>query len=215
MSAPATFASAYRQLRSSEKAFVDGYVADVEREASRAGERISNALYRAIPAHVVEASRGMLEKPLVLAAITERVLDVERDKALSVDRVVREIMSVAFANMEDFAVVTDVQSPNEGDLPLGVPHLDMTGLSREQWAAVESFEVEMDPRNPFIVRKRKIKLHSKLEAIKMLAQYTGMFNDDNPHYRASQARPLDAMALPASVTVDQAGDAYSAYLNGG
>jgi hypothetical protein len=68
-----SFASAYRQLRPVEKAFVDGYVSDVERESARRGERISNALYRAIPDDVVAASRGMLDKPLVRAAITERI----------------------------------------------------------------------------------------------------------------------------------------------
>ena len=39
-----TFASAYRQLRPVERAFVDAVVADMEQHAHRANERVSLAL---------------------------------------------------------------------------------------------------------------------------------------------------------------------------
>jgi hypothetical protein len=67
------FTSAYRQLRPLEKQYVDGYVAHIEREAARNNERISLALYRPVTSDVIEASRGLLEKPMVVAAISERI----------------------------------------------------------------------------------------------------------------------------------------------
>ena len=210
MTAPAiTFASAYAQLTAPQRSFVDGYVI----EADRAYPSISDALYQPIPADVVAASRGLLEMPLVLAAITEQISALARDRELSKTRVVREIMAVAFANMEDFVRVTDVAEDGLGGVPLGVPSLDMANLTREQWAAVESFEVEMDPRNPFIVRKRKIKLYDKLAAIKMLVEYTGMNTPEGRHNPNSGQGKANQPLLPAGSTVEQAGDRWSAMIN--
>lgn len=202
MTTLATFASAYRQLRPSEKAFVDGYVADIEREAARANERISNALYRAIPPHVVAASRGMLEKPLVLAAITERINEIASQSELTVHRVVKELMAIAFCSVGDYMQIGED----------GQPWFDLTKCTPEQLSAIQSIEIEETPRTG--TRKFKFKLHDKLAGIDKLARYMGLLEADNPHYRASTARPIDAASLPDTVTTDQAGDAYSAMING-
>lgn len=202
MTTLATFASAYRQLRPSEKAFVDGYVATVEREAMRTNERISNALYRPIPADVVAASRGMLEMPLVLAAITERINDIAAQSELTVQRVVKELMAIAFCSVGDYMQVGED----------GQPWFDLTKATPEQLSAIQSIEIEEVPRTG--ARKFKFKLHDKLSGIDKLARYMGMLDADNPFYRASQARPADIAALPATTTMDQAGDAYSAMING-
>ena len=210
MTAPAiTFASAYAQLTAPQRAFVDAYVV----EADKRHQIISEALYQPIPADVVTASRGLLEMPLVLAAITEQISEIARDRELSKTRVVREIMAVAFANMQDFTHVTDLPTSEDGPT-LGVPSLDMAGLTREQWAAVESFEIEMDPRNPFIVRKRKIKLYDKLAAIKMLVDYTGMQTPEGRHQPDNGRGKAGQAMLPAGSTVEQAGERWSAMING-
>ena len=203
--APLSFASAYRQLRPSEKAFVDSYVARVESEANRANERISNALYRPIPADIVEASRGMLDIPLVRAAIAERINDKASESELTVHRVIKELMGVAFASIGDYFEVD----------ALGEPVFDLTKCTPEQLAAIESVEIEESA--PGLSRpskkKIKIKLHNKLRGIEMLAQYMGLLERDNPHWRADQARPVSP-TLPAAATVQQAGDRYSAMING-
>ena len=198
------FTSAYRQLRAPEKAFVDGYVADVANEAQRRGERLSLALYRAIPADTVEASRGMLEKPLVLAAITERITQITADSELSVPRVVREVCAIAFSNMENYVTIGED----------GKPSFNLENVTTEQWAAVQSLDIEMDPRNPFLIRSFKLRLHPKMTGIDMLAKYTGMMEPDNPHWRADNARPVGDAALPASTSVDAAADRYAAMING-
>lgn len=198
----ATFASAYRQLRPAEKAFVDAYVADTERTAARANERISNALYRAIPAHVVEASRGMLEKPLILAAITERINELSAQSELTVHRVIKELMAVAFCSVGDYMQVGED----------GQPWFDLTKCTPEQLSAIQSIEIEDSPRTG--ARKFKFKLHDKLAGIDKLARYMGLLDADNPHWRAEQARPVGPTALSADTTLDAAADAYSAMING-
>lgn len=200
MSAPIAFASAYRQLRPAEKAYVDAYVADVERKADRINERVSNALYRSIPADVVEASRGMLDKPMVLAAITERINSIAADRELSPQRVIKEVSSIAFANIMDFMTI-------DGN---GLPTFDIASATPEQLAAVKKIEVEENMRGG---RKFKFELHPKLEALGKLMQFMGMLDADNPVWPADTARPV-APALAADVTVDGAADAYARVING-
>lgn len=200
----AMLASAYMQIRPAERAFVDGYVSDLEREAERLGQRISLALHRAIPEADKRASRGMLDMPLVQAAIVERVNDVAARTELTPQRLIREVMAVGFSNMEDYVRVGED----------GSPRFDLSNLSRDQWAAVESFDVETDPRNPFIVRKFKMKLHSKMDAIGKLGEYMAVLARDNAYWRAEQAQSAPHKQLPAGVTVEQAGNAYAAMIDG-
>lgn len=208
IAAPISFASAYRQLRPTEKAFVDSYVADVEREANRRAERISNALHRAIPDHVIEASRGMLERPMVRAAITERINDLAAASELTVHRVIKELMGVAFSSVGDYMNVGED----------GQPWFDLAKCTPEQLAAIKSIKIEEtgggDLSRPSR-RKFEFVLHDKLAGIKMLADYMGLLERDNPHWNAEQARPIsDRAALPASVTQDGAADMYSQMING-
>jgi hypothetical protein len=206
--APISFASAYRQLRPTEKAFVDSYVADLEREANRKAERISLALHRTIPAYVIEASRGMLDRPMVRAAITERINDLAAASELTVHRVIKELMGVAFASVGDYMQVGED----------GQPWFDLARCTPEQLAAIKSIKIEEsgggDLSRPSR-RKFEFVLHDKLAGIKMLADYMGLLERDNPHWNAEQARPIaDRAALPASVTTDGAADMYSQMING-
>lgn len=199
-----SFASAYRQLRPSEKAFVDSYVQSIEREAERANERISNALFRPIPGDVVEASRGMLDKPLVRAAITERINTLATETELTISRVVKELMGISFSSIGNYMEIGED----------GYPHFDFTRCTPEQLAAVQSVEFEETPGRNGMTRKFKFKLHDKLGAIDKLGKYMGMLDADNPHWRASNARPIGPAALPDGVTQDAAAEAYARLING-
>jgi hypothetical protein len=194
------FASAYRQLRPAEKAYVDGYIQTVERDAARIGERISNALYRVIPGEVVEASRGMLDRPLVRAAIAERINELAAASELTVHRVLKEYMSIAFASMGDYMTVGED----------GQPMFDLAKCTPEQLAAIKTVEVEEGVRG----RKFKFTLHDKLGALAPLGKYMGMLEADNPHWRNDNARPVDQTALPADTSADKAADLYAAMVNG-
>lgn len=199
-----SFASAYRQLQPVEKAYVDGYVRDIEAQFARRGERISNALYYAIPADVVEASRGMLDRPLVRAAITERINELAAASELTGARVIKELMAMAFSNVEHY-------------MPLGadgLPSFDMTRCTPEQLSAIQSFEIEENMRGG---RKIKFKLHPKLDALDKLMRYMGLLDADNSQWRSEQAKPIGAgtsNALSAAVSENTAAEAYARFLNG-
>lgn len=205
LAAPISFASAYRQLRPAEKAFVDAYVQAVEREAARANERISMALHRPIPVEVVNASRGMLDKPLVRAAIAERINDIATQTELTPHRVIREWMGIAFSSVEHYMEVGDD----------GQPFFDLTKCTPEQLAAIKSIEVEESGGGTLSKptrRKFKFQLHDKIAGLEALAKYMGLMQPDNPHWRGDQARPVTL--LPAGVSSEAAADAYSAMING-
>lgn len=206
ISAPISFASAYRQLRPAEKAFVDAYVERVEREAARAGERISLALHRAIPADVVEASRGLLDRPLVRAAIAERINDIAAQNELTPHRVIREWMGIAFSSIGHFMTIGED----------GEPYWDLTKATPEQLAAVKAIEVEETGDGLTRPRRKKIKvtLHDKPTGLEALMKYMGLSAPDNPHWRSENARPINGGALSADTTTEQAGDRYAAMING-
>ena len=209
VTSPLGFASAYRQLRPAQKAYVDAYVADAEREANKRGERISATLYRPVPDHVVEASRGMLESPIVRAAITERINDLAASSELSVARVIKELMGISFASIGD---IMEIGAD-------GQPCFDLSKATPEQLAAIKTVEVTEsgDGMSRAKIKRYKYQFHDKLAAIKMLMDYTGASNPENPFWRAETARPVhsaDRAALPAGTTGEAAADLYSAMING-
>lgn len=191
-------ASAYRQLQPSERAFVDGYVTWLEGEALARHERISHTLERPVTADMYVASRGYLDRALVKAAIHERVTEIAAQTELNVPRLVREYMGIAFSTFDNFGVRT--ASGMNWDLTLATP---------EQFAAVQY--IEQEEKTGFdgsFTRKLKIKMHPKQPALDKIAEYMGMFAPENPHYRAYEAKPVEAVALPASTTDEAAAEAY-------
>jgi hypothetical protein len=200
------FASAYRQLRPAEKSFVDAYVADIERTAARNGERISLALYRAIPADVVAASRGMLDIPLVRAAIAERINEIAAASELTIHRVIKEWMAIGFASIGDYMQIGED----------GQPYFDLARCTPEQLAAIKSIEIEESGDGMSRAAKRKFKfvLHDKLGGLEALSKYMGLLERDNPHWRAEQPRERVPASLPASVSIDEAANRYAQMING-
>jgi hypothetical protein len=193
-----TFISAYRSLRPAEKAFVDDYVQRCEQEALARNERIALALHRPVEPD----PRGYLQMPMVCAAIAERITQIAADSELSVNRVIREIAAIAFSSMDDFCV-TDEAS--------GQKYLSLSQCTPEQMRAVAGVEMTEGLRG----RQLKIKLHSKLDALKMLATYVGALETDNPHWRAEQAKQIgDSAALPADISTEGAADRYARLING-
>jgi hypothetical protein len=204
MSKVVVFASAYRQLQPAQRAFVDAAITSIENAANRAKERISLALNRPIPQDIVERSGGMLDNPMVCAAITERITALAAEQELTASRMIKELMAISTANINNFIEFDD------NDMPIFTLH----NATPEQMAAIKSVEVETNGDGLTRGSKSKIKLtfHEKLPAIKMLGEYIGLWSGDNPHFRAEQARAADKTALPNTATPEQAADEYQRYL---
>lgn len=197
------FASAYRQLTPAERSLVDSVVAQFQQDAERSGGRISAALTRPVPQPLVDRARGLLDRPMVKAAITERVNEIAAQQELTIQRTVREMMSIAFSSMGHYMQVDDD----------GAPVFDLARCTPEQLAAIKS--IDMGEVGDGLTRARKVKfkitLHDKIAGLSMLTGYMGMKEADNPHWRADMAQ-AQAARLPPGATAQEAGDAYAAML---
>lgn len=194
------FASAYRQLKHEERAFVDAVVSELEHAAHRSGDRVSLALNKPLPSEIVERSNGFLERPMVTAAITERINEIAAKQELTVHRMVREMMAVSFSNLGDY------MSHDE----YGNPVFDLTKCTPEQLAAIKTVDIEEVGDGISVPLKRKVKLtlHDKLGGMKMLGQYMGILEPDNPHWNADIAR-TKARSVSKEATTREAADEYA------
>ena len=197
MNAPArrVFASAYRQLTPVERQYVDDYVRKLERTADRDQQRLSNYLQMAVPDDVYEASNGMLDRPMVTAAITERVTEITAANELTPSRLIKEYTAIAFSSMGDYIEV---------DMA-GNPSLTLEQCTPEQLSAIKKVQYE---ENTMGARRLVIELHDKLKSMDTLAKYMGMVEPDNAHWRANNATPV----IDHAASVAQAADAYAALL---
>ena len=189
------FASAYRQLTPVERRYVDDYVKKLERKADRDQQRLSNYLQLPVPDDVYDQSNGMLDRPMVTAAITERVMEITADKELSPDRIIKEYVAIAFSNMGDYIEIDS----------FGNPTLALDKCTPEQLSAVK--KVTFEQTNLGAVRLN-IELHDKMKGMEVLAKYTGLVEPDNAHWRANNATPV----IDHAASVAQAADAYAAML---
>ncbi len=98
-------------------------------------------------------------------AVIERAIEVS---AITRAKVMLELAKIAFANMEDFTRLTED----------GVRVLDLSTVTRDQMAAVRDLTVEetiVGKDGKRTVRKSKLKLHSKVQALKDIGVELGMF----------------------------------------
>lgn len=197
---PIMFASAYRMLSPSEKAFVDDYVAQVERAADKAGEQISLALYRPIPPALVEVSGGLLTRPMVLAAISERITQIAADTELTDRRIVKELTNIAFSNMNDYLEIDPIS---------GRPVYDLSSCTPEQMAAVKSIKHKVTSLG---AEEFEFVTHDKLKALDMLARIRGLLTEDNAYMVSERKQKRDAQHLIDKR--DDASEAYAAFIGG-
>lgn len=202
-----TLASAYKQLQPAERSFVDGLVRELENAAMRAGERISNALGRPLPPHIIASdTKDMLLRPVVTAAITERVREIAADNELTPQMWIKHAMSCAFSSMANYVTI----DPFDGSASI-----DLSKCTPEHMMAIESLEVEGYGGDGFTAggkQKVKIKLHSKSTFMQMLGKYMGLVEPENPVWRADKAQQTPQIAH--SDTVEAAGERYGAMLEG-
>lgn len=200
--APLNFISAYRQLRPAEKAFVDQFVANAERDAIKNNERLSLAVQRPIHPDVIERSRGMLESAMIRAAIVERIMALAAEMDLTAPRVLKELRTIAFSSINDYVTVDE----------RGLPVTDFAHTTPEQWAAVASLEIEENMRTG--VRKTKFKMHDKLTAIDKLMRHMGMLESDNVYWRMNNATPVEPTRAPANASDEQLAQEYARMIEG-
>jgi phage terminase small subunit len=200
------FESAFNQLRGKERIFVDAFLAfDNPRNAALAAypeleTRPSLADVRAI---------DFMKRPLVKAAIAEKLRVVMDRYEVTTDRVVQEIAKIGFASMGDYIRVT-----SDGD-----PMVDLSGLTPEQMAAISEVTVEdytegrgEDARE---IRRVKFKLHDKLSGLDKLMKRLGAYAPDKIEHAGPGGGPIRTANINADIPVEDLADLYSQSLREG
>lgn len=150
------------ELTPRQGAFVDAYL--VSMNATKAAKKAGYS-----PQTAGSQGHDLLKKPEVIRAIAERIADRRERVELRQDAVVLELARLATSNMADYMRIT----------PQGDPMIDLTACTREQLGCIQEFTVEdftegrgEDKRD---VRRVKVKLYNKAQALEGLGKHLGMF----------------------------------------
>jgi phage terminase small subunit len=140
-------------MNARQSSFIEQYLLDfnARHAAIRAGYRMKSA---AVQGH------RLLRHPEIAAAIATRADEEERGLRFKADRVVLELMRIAFSDIRRFLVEDE-----EGRLSLA----ESTGLPPGETAAVARLRAEAG--SPV----RSIRLQDKARALRALAKRTGFF----------------------------------------
>src|SRR6185437_11297198 len=102
----------------------------------------------------------LLALPEIAEAVAKKKEALLDKYAVTADKVVRELALLGFSNMEDYMTV------NED----GEAYMDLSNLTRDQAAAIQQLDSETyversDDDEPRAVKKCRIKLHGKRDAL--------------------------------------------------
>lgn len=195
------FQSAYAQISSAERHFVDRLVDALADAARIAGQSIRLALSRPLPAALHQRdTHGWLARPLVQAAITEKVNERADADEINPQRWIREVVAIATFDLTDYFSVDE----------MGDPVFDVEGLRcAQQSGAIKQIDIE---KTDNLTRTNKVKIkiqaHDKLAALKMWAGFMGLDDGENPHRRADRAAQ-EAPVLTEGMSSTEAGEAYA------
>lgn len=202
-----SFEPAYRQIKQAEKAFVDGYVSELEQTAVRDNVPLREVLARPVTV-TDDRARAMLERPLVRAAIAERCNELSEAMEISAYRVLKELKAIAFSNIGDYGTIGED----------GWFTADFSKCTPEQLSAIAQIKAEetFKPQGG-VTRKIEFKPYDKLAGLDKFMRYMGLLEPENPYYREQIERmkkPGAVTGLVEGVSVEQAGEKWSQMING-
>lgn len=193
------FSSAYRQLRQSERIFVDGFVSEIEKHSIRQNLKIDQCLDAVKADDLDQQSREILARDLVRAAISERVKDLAEQSELSVDKTLKELRSMAYSNVANYIKLDGY----------GTFEFDLSKCTPEMMAAIKTIKIKENPSGD---RYFEFVLHDKVNAMTLLMKYQGLL--DAEAWRSEKAKENQQKTISAGSTVDDAADLYARSING-
>lgn len=200
------FVSAYKQLQPSERDFVDGFLRSLDREAGKRFERLPTTLRRVTdaldPAALDGRTVDFLSKPLVRAAIAERVQEIAAERDLTPEWIIRQYQAIASFNLED---IFDTGED-------GFPQIDLSELAREHWYALQEIDAKDEFSKYGNKRHLKVKTADKIAALNQLAKITGLDKGDHADYLAYKAEPAELVRLSSSASTETLAEDYAKFI---
>jgi phage terminase small subunit len=169
-----------KPLSDQQEKFCREYVIDL------CGKRAAiSALYSEKTAEV-QASQ-LLSRPKVRKRIDQLLSERASRLEIKADRVLEEIGRLAFSNMQDYTRIDD----------LGKPVLDLSAITRDQFAAVHEIREDTtggtgDGERKVVVRTT-LKLSDKTKNLELLMRHLGMLQEKiEIHHRVTLEKVLES-----------------------
>lgn len=146
----------YEKISAKKKRLVDEYLKDLHQYNAyiRAGFKSRESVGRL-------AARKMFSHPHIQAAISQRMRELTRRCEVTAERVLKEIAAIGYSNLQDFCSWDDRR----------IKLKKSEELTREQMSCISEV-IEQVNNTGF--RSIRIKTHSKMNALQMLAKYVGL-----------------------------------------
>lgn len=181
--------TAYSLLEPHERHIVDEYVEYAVGEQNRKRERIIHALSSPIPHEYIRRSKSALYRPLLRAAVSERLKFAADEQDISPSKVIGEHAQIAFSNITDY-----IESTGFGDFK--VKNLDE--MPAEKMGAVKSIETKPGMYG----LATKVILHDKHPSLKALGELMGLIAPDRAPALYDYVKPPEAESNKADVPED-------------
>lgn len=203
--------SAYDQLEDLERVFVDSLLSDLSLNSAKATRRVEDYMQQvAVDGNKIKNAphhiKKMLERPIVQAAIAERVEEFSRETNVDAKRLIAELWNIATSTLEGIF--------NPSMRHPGFLEIDVNAISPAQWATISTIECRADPATgaPVI----KVKLHDKLGAIDKMMKFLGMFELDNRQKLvAAITEEQKPTVFTRETSIEEAAEAYARQVRGG
>lgn len=188
---------AFARLGTAEKAFVEGFVADVEIFSVRSGQTLQDAARARAQMISDQRSLDLLKIALVQVAIEDRLRSLSDSFEMSEFKTIKSLTNIAHSNMNKFVKVND----------WGDAKLDFSNTTADDWETVQSYKETETPKGI----TREIKLHSKMDAIKTKMQYHGLL--DGEKWRELKNRASAEARFKSDEKLENIQDAYAQFIN--
>lgn len=121
------------------------------------------------PATTIRRAKSLAASEKIKLRVRELTDIAIANTTLTIEKVLRELEKLGFANMMDYIKIDDD----------GHPELDLSALTREQAAAIGEITTDLitSPRDGSVTRRTKFKLLDKKGALVDLGRHLGMFID--------------------------------------
>ena len=197
------FMSAYDQLQPPERSFVDGFIRAVDIENAQVFERLTVTLRRVTASidlsKMDERTRDQFAKPIIQAAITQRIDEMARERDLTPERFVQEHSKIALSTIKAFFPTTGQD---------GFPQFDASLATPDDWAALQHIKVKETYGRSGTVREIDVKMHSKQPSIDAVMKWFGADQPNNDVHKRYKAVENNS----STVSYDTVEDAYIEFM---
>ena len=146
-----------KMLTPKEAKFVAAYL-----ETSNATEAAKRAGF--------SSSQGLLKRPQIRKEIEARMGKIMSKKEVTAERVVEELAKIAFANIDDFV-------DDEYRIQPKPKRKAMAAVQEVTTETIVDRRKDIDPEDREDVKRVKMKMYSKLDALNSLGRHFGIFTD--------------------------------------